>query len=68
MKNLKYKNVKNKKKGEKMLFTFAADFADRVVHHLLIHEIEPYYEKCFINDLYNNRKEINEKLIVKNEK
>jgi len=41
----------------KLREVFAADFRDRVVHHLLIDAIEPYYEKRFINDLYNNRKE-----------
>ncbi len=40
----------------KLREVFAADFRDRVVHHLLIYAIEPYYEKRFINDLYNNRK------------
>ena len=40
----------------KLREVFAADFRDRVVHHLLINAIEPYYEKRFINDLYNNRK------------
>ena len=38
----------------KLREVFAADFRDRVVHHLLIHAIEPYLK--------------NEKLIVKNEK
>ncbi|MBU1684613.1 RNA-directed DNA polymerase [Patescibacteria group bacterium] len=40
----------------KLREVFAADFRDRVVHHLLINAIEPYYEKRFINDIYNNRK------------
>lgn len=31
---------------------FAADFRDRVVHHLLINEIEPYFERRFIYDSY----------------
>ncbi len=35
---------------------FAADFRDRVVHHLLIGEIEAFYEQKFIYDVYNNRK------------
>ena len=35
---------------------FAADFRDRVVHHLLVNELEPLYEKKFIYDVYNNRK------------
>lgn len=35
---------------------FAADFRDRVVHHLLVDQLELYYEKKFIYDVYNNRK------------
>ena len=35
---------------------FAADFRDRVVHHVLVRELEPLYEKKFIHDVYNNRK------------
>jgi RNA-directed DNA polymerase len=35
---------------------FAADFRDRVVHHLLIREIEEFYERKFIYDVYSNRK------------
>lgn len=35
---------------------FAADFADRVVHHLLINEIEPLFEKRFISDSFACRK------------
>lgn len=40
----------------KLREVFAADFRDRVVHHLLIDAIEPMYEKKFIFDVYNNRK------------
>jgi predicted nucleic-acid-binding protein len=40
----------------KMREIFAADFTDRVVHHLLIDAIEPFYERKFIFDVYNNRK------------
>ena len=40
----------------KMREIFAADFRDRVVHHLLVGAIEPFYEKKFIFDVYNNRK------------
>jgi len=40
----------------KMREIFAADFRDRVVHHLLIDAIEPFYERKFIYDVYNNRK------------
>jgi len=35
---------------------FAADFRDRVVHHILIKQLEPFYEKKFVYDVYNNRK------------
>ncbi len=40
----------------KMREIFAADFRDRVVHHLLVNAIEPFYERKFIFDVYNNRK------------
>jgi len=33
----------------------AAPFDDRVVHHLLITSIEPFFEKTFIHDSYANR-------------
>lgn len=35
---------------------FAADFQDRVTHHLLINAIEPYFENQFIFDSYACRK------------
>lgn len=35
---------------------FAADFRDRVVHHLLYNYISPFFEKTFINDSYSCRK------------
>lgn len=35
---------------------FAADFRDRVVHHLLFNYISPFFEKEFINDCYSCRK------------
>ncbi len=35
---------------------FAADFRDRVVHHLLIARLLPYFEAAFIPDTYNCRK------------
>jgi len=35
---------------------FAADFYDRVVHHLLIKKIEPLWERQFIHDSYACRK------------
>jgi RNA-directed DNA polymerase len=34
----------------------AADFSDRVVHHLLVPWLEALYEPIFIHDLYSNRK------------
>jgi RNA-directed DNA polymerase len=35
---------------------FAADFQDRIIHHLLVREIEDYFEKKFIHDSYACRK------------
>ena len=35
---------------------FAADFRDRVVHHLIYNYISPIFEKIFINDSYSCRK------------
>jgi len=32
---------------------FAADFRDRIVHHLVIRELEPYFESYFIKDTYS---------------
>lgn len=34
---------------------FAADFRDRVVHHVLVNALEPLFERKFIHDVYNNR-------------
>lgn len=34
---------------------FAADFRDRIVHHVLINKLEPIFEECFINDNYSCR-------------
>lgn len=31
---------------------FAADFRDRIIHHLLIRKLNPLFEKVFINDSY----------------
>ena len=31
---------------------FAADFKDRVIHHLIINKLNPLFEKDFINDSY----------------
>jgi len=36
---------------------FAADFRDRVVHHLIYNQISPIFEKQFIYDSYSCRKE-----------
>ena len=35
---------------------FAADFRDRIVHHLIFNYISPVFEKRFINDSYSCRK------------
>ena len=35
---------------------FAADFKDRVVHHLLVDYLEPKWERRFIHDSYACRK------------
>ena len=35
---------------------FAADFRDRIVHHLLVNEIEEYFEKRFSCDSFACRK------------
>jgi len=35
---------------------FAAEFRDRIAHHLLVREIEEYFEKRFIHDSYACRK------------
>jgi RNA-directed DNA polymerase len=35
---------------------FAADFRDRVVHHLLINKLNPLFERMFIYDSYACRK------------
>ncbi len=36
---------------------FAADFRDRVVHHWLINQLNPFFERAFIYDSYASRKE-----------
>jgi len=41
----------------KLREVFAADFRDRVVHHILVRELEKIYESKFISDVYNNRKD-----------
>jgi len=41
----------------KMREIFAADFRDRVVHHILVGYLEPHWERRFIYDSYACRKE-----------
>ena len=36
---------------------FAAPFRDRIVHHILIRRLNPYFEKYFINDSYACRED-----------
>lgn len=36
---------------------FAADFRDRIVHHLIINKLNPLFEQAFIHDSYACRKE-----------
>lgn len=40
----------------KLREVFASDFRDRVVHHLLVNDLEPIFEKIFIYDSYSCRK------------
>ena len=35
---------------------FAANFRDRIVHHLIVRRLEPLFERVFIDDNYNCRK------------
>lgn len=35
---------------------FAGDFRDRIIHHLVFNELNPYYDRLFINDCYSCRK------------
>lgn len=35
---------------------FAADFRDRIVHHLVVDHLEAYWERVFIHDSYACRK------------
>src|SRR3989344_410607 len=34
---------------------FAADFRDRIIHHLIYNYINPYFERLFLNDIYSCR-------------
>lgn len=40
----------------KLREVFAADFRDRVVHHLLVSRLEPYFEKRFVHTSFACRK------------
>ena len=40
----------------KLREVFAADFSDRVVHHLVVPVLEKIFEPLFIHDSYSNRK------------
>lgn len=40
----------------KLREVFAADFRDRIVHHIACRKLEPLFEKSFIDDSYNCRK------------
>lgn len=42
--------------GPKPREVFAADFRDRIVHHLLIGRVEPVFERRFIHDSYACRR------------
>lgn len=42
--------------GTKPREVFAADFRDRIVHHLLVGELEPVFEPRFIHDSYACRR------------
>jgi hypothetical protein len=35
---------------------FAGDFRDRIIHHLIFNELNPRYDRLFINDCYSCRK------------
>lgn len=58
-------NSKNYKIGKSITFivtrpklreVFAADFRDRVVHHVIMQRLEPLFEKVLIDDCYSCRK------------
>jgi len=42
--------------GPKPREVFAADFRDRIVHHLLVAQVEPLFERRFIHDSFACRK------------
>ena len=58
-------NTKSYEIGESICFlvsrpklreVFAADFRDRVIHHIIMMRLEPLFEEVFIEDNYNCRK------------
>jgi len=42
--------------GPKLREIFAADFRDRIVHHILVHELEKIWDPIFIHDSYACRR------------
>lgn len=40
----------------KLREVFAADFRDRIIHHVIMQRLEPLFEEAFIEDNYNCRK------------
>ena len=40
----------------KLREVFAADFRDRIIHHLIMRKLEPLFERVFISSTYNCRK------------
>jgi len=49
----------------KLREVFASDFRDRVVHHLLVRDLEPIFEPIFIYDSYSCRKKRGTHLAIK---
>jgi RNA-directed DNA polymerase len=45
---------------------FAADFSDRIIHHLLVQEIEPFFEKMLINNSFACRKNKGTSIAINN--
>lgn len=43
-------------KRPKLREVFAADFRDRIIHHIIMMRLEPLFENIFIEDTYNCRK------------
>ncbi len=42
-------------RSPKLREIFAADFRDRITHHLLVHDLEPLWEPVFVYDSYASR-------------